>query len=198
MPKIVDHDSQKEIIAEAAWRVIRNDGIENATVRKIAQEAGLAPSSLRHYFNSQEQLLQFALRMVIERVEKRFLNTNFLVDNISLEEAKQILLNLIPIDEEQKLEMEVWLSFSVKALSDPSLKELNRDTYEQMFQVVLKTLGYLNAADLLRESLDLKFEAHRLHALIDGLAIHRVVSPDKMSPELMDCILMQHLQELKK
>jgi len=198
MPKIVDHDNQREIIAKAAWRVIRNDGFENATVRKIAQEAGLAPSSLRYYFNNQEQLLQFALRMVIERVENRFLKMNLLVNNITLEEAKQILLQLIPIDEEQKLEMEVWLSFSVKALRNPLLKGLNRDTYELMFQVVLKTLGYLNTAGLLKESLDLKFEAHRLHTLIDGLAVHRVISPDKMSPELMDYILMQHFKELEK
>lgn len=50
MPKIVDHENQKEIIAGAAWKVIQNNGIENATVRKIAQESGLSPGALRHLF----------------------------------------------------------------------------------------------------------------------------------------------------
>lgn len=34
MPKIVDHENQKEIIAGAAWRVIQKNGIEGATVRR--------------------------------------------------------------------------------------------------------------------------------------------------------------------
>ncbi|MGN6710329.1 MAG: TetR/AcrR family transcriptional regulator [Anaerocolumna jejuensis] len=196
MPKIVDHDSQKEKIAEAAWRVIQNDGMEHATVRKIAQESGLPSSSLRHYFNSQAQLLEFALKMVMDRVEKRFLNIDVAVDSLSLEEAKNILLNLLPFDYERELEMEVWLSFSVKSLSDPSLKKLSHDIYGLMYQAVLTILEYLNAAHRLKANLNVEFEAQRLHSLIDGLSIHRLIYPDKISPEQIDYILTKHLKEL--
>ncbi|SHL23491.1 transcriptional regulator, TetR family [Anaerocolumna jejuensis DSM 15929] len=196
MPKIVDHDSQKEKIAEAAWRVIQNDGMEHATVRKIAQESGLPSSSLRHYFNSQAQLLEFALKMVLDRVEKRFLNIDVAVDSLSLEEAKNILLNLLPFDYERELEMEVWLSFSVKSLSDPSLKKLSHDIYGLMYQAVLTILEYLNAAHRLKANLNVEFEAQRLHSLIDGLSIHRLIYPDKISPEQIDYILTKHLKEL--
>lgn len=196
MPKIVDHDSQKEKIAEAAWRVIQNDGMEHATVRKIAQESGLPSSSLRHYFNSQAQLLEFALKMVLDRVEKRFLNIDVAVDSLSLDEAKNILLNLLPFDYERELEMEVWLSFSVKSLSDPSLKKLSHDIYGLMYQAVLTILEYLNAAHRLKANLNVEFEAQRLHSLIDGLSIHRLIYPDKISPEQIDYILTKHLKEL--
>ncbi len=196
MPKIVDHDSQKEKIAEAAWRVIQNEGMEHATVRKIAQESGLPSSSLRHYFTSQAQLLEFALKMVLDRIEKRFLNIDVTVDSLSLEEAKNILLNLLPFDYERELEMEVWLSFSVKSLSDPSLKKLSYDIYGLMYQAVLTILEYLAAAHRLKANLNVEFEAQRLHSLIDGLAIHRLIYPDKISPDQIDYILTKHLEEL--
>lgn len=58
-------------LAEAVWRVIRRDGLEHASVRNVAREAGLSMGSLRHYFSTQSELLIFALRLVIERIDRR-------------------------------------------------------------------------------------------------------------------------------
>lgn len=41
MPKIVDHEKRRKRIAKAMWKVILKKGMEGATVRNIAQEAGL-------------------------------------------------------------------------------------------------------------------------------------------------------------
>ena len=68
MPKIVDHDKQRLLVAEAAWRVIRRDGMEQASVRKIAEEAGISPGSMRHYFSTQSELLLYAMTLVSDRV----------------------------------------------------------------------------------------------------------------------------------
>ena len=59
MPKIVDHDKQRQRVAEVALRVIQRGGLEKATVRNIAEEAELSVGSLRHYFTSQAELLAF-------------------------------------------------------------------------------------------------------------------------------------------
>jgi AcrR family transcriptional regulator len=48
MPKIVDHDKQRVLVAEAAWRIIRKNGMEQASVRNIAEEAGISVGSMRH------------------------------------------------------------------------------------------------------------------------------------------------------
>lgn len=71
MPKIVDHDKRKIEIAEATWKVIVEEGIEQATVRKIAQATGLSVGALRHYFASQSDLLRFSMELVSERVIER-------------------------------------------------------------------------------------------------------------------------------
>ena len=50
MPKKVNHEEQKHILGKAAWRVIKKEGIEGASVRKVAEEAGLSAGSLRIIF----------------------------------------------------------------------------------------------------------------------------------------------------
>ena len=50
MPKIVDHDLQKEKFADATRRLIARVGLEGITMRAVAAEAGLSYGSLFHYF----------------------------------------------------------------------------------------------------------------------------------------------------
>ena len=42
MPKIVDHDQRRIELVDATWRIIARLGIESATMREIALEAGLS------------------------------------------------------------------------------------------------------------------------------------------------------------
>src|SRR5690606_26129056 len=116
MPKIVDHEKRKIKIAEATWKVIVEEGIENATVRKIAQASGLSVGALRHYFASQTDLLHFSMELVSERVMQRVEKRKASKDHISLEFLTDGVSEVLPIDEERKIEMEVWLAFSAKVL----------------------------------------------------------------------------------
>ncbi|MDP8952326.1 MAG: TetR family transcriptional regulator, partial [Actinomycetota bacterium] len=71
MPKVVDSDARRTQIAEAVWRVILRGGLERASVRNVAREAGLSMGSLRHYFGTQAELPAFAMQLVTERVRGR-------------------------------------------------------------------------------------------------------------------------------
>ncbi len=68
---MVDIEARRTELAEALWRVIRRDGLERASVRNVAREAGLSMGALRHYFGTQDELLAFAMRLVIERARGR-------------------------------------------------------------------------------------------------------------------------------
>jgi len=196
MPKIINYDNQKEIIAEAAWRIIKREGIGNASVRNIAKEAGISSGALQHYFSSQSQLLEFAMNMVVERVEGRFTLIGNEISSITLENAKKILWNLMPVNEEQELEMEVWLSLTVKAQHEPSLNKISKSTNESMYLIILTLLKQLEEAGLLKKGLELSMEAKRLHILLDGLSLHRMVSPDTMTNDVLHAVLNRHLTDL--
>lgn len=64
MEKINKFEVQREKIVRATWAVIRREGLENASVRNVAQEANLSVGSLRHYFSTQSDLLVYSMELI--------------------------------------------------------------------------------------------------------------------------------------
>lgn len=62
MPKIVDPGARRRAVADAVLRVIGREGVEGASLRNVAEEAGLAIGSVRHYFRDHDELLLFTMR----------------------------------------------------------------------------------------------------------------------------------------
>ncbi|MGH3177968.1 MAG: TetR/AcrR family transcriptional regulator, partial [Streptosporangiaceae bacterium] len=52
MPKVVDHAARRAELVDAAWRVIAEEGLEAATMRRIAEAAGCTTGRVTHYFDS--------------------------------------------------------------------------------------------------------------------------------------------------
>ena len=48
MPRIVDHEERRAEVAAAVWRIVSRDGLEAATVRRVAAETGMSTLSLIH------------------------------------------------------------------------------------------------------------------------------------------------------
>lgn len=196
MPKKVDHVKQREKIAEATWNVIAKGGMEKATVRNIAREAGVSVGSLRHYFSTQAELLSFAMKLVSERVSQRINEIDFSMP--PLDAMKRMIREVLPLEDDTKKEMEVWFAFTQKALSEPELQPLSKEVYLKMrygFEQVIKTLVKL---DLARPNINVELEVDRLYALIDGLAIHGLMHPEYLSNEMIESILDNHLKSLCK
>ncbi|GIO21422.1 TetR/AcrR family transcriptional regulator [Oceanobacillus sp. J11TS1] len=196
MPKKVDHHKRKIQIAETTWKVIVEEGIEQATVRKIAQAAGLSVGAVRHYFTSQSELLHFSMELVSDRVIQRAKARKMLKDQDTLEFVTEGVCQVLPIDEERKIEMEVWLAFSAKVLVDNTLRELSNKVYNDMHQGLKNVIYALQSLDMTKEGLDPDMEVHRLHALVDGMAMHHLLNPNHFTHENMTETLNYHLHSL--
>jgi len=189
MPKIIDAEERRRHLAEAAWRVIRRDGLESASVRNVAREAGLSGGSLRHMFGTQAELLVFAMNQVVERITDRLDALDPTGDPQAL--AERHLLELLPLDDERREENEVWLAFSARALVDPDLRECADRSYDLLRdgcrRWVLAIAG---------ERVNLDLETDRLHALLDGLAVHAASRPDVATADRLRAVLVGHLATL--
>ncbi|PYY30856.1 TetR/AcrR family transcriptional regulator [Paenibacillus illinoisensis] len=194
MPKIVDHDKQRLLVAEAAWRIIRRDGMEQASVRNIAEEAGISAGSMRHYFSTQSELLLYAMNLVSERVSNRIKQMSF--NGSPMENMKLLLLEFMPNTDEKMAEMEVWFAFTAKSKTDPALKALADKVYDEIRQAIATVITYIVKLNLSRANLNEELEIERLYALVDGLSIHAVLRPDQMTSEIMENALSLHLAAL--
>ncbi|GAA3409248.1 TetR/AcrR family transcriptional regulator [Paenibacillus hodogayensis] len=194
MPKIVNHDQRKEYIAEAAWRVIRREGLDGVSVRNVADEAGVSLGSLRHYFETQSDLLAFSMKLVSSRVNRRIANLESSGDpRIDME---RIIAETLPLDEARRAEGEVWLAFAGKAIADPAIGALSRDVHEELYAGLGGMIGTLIRLGLLPESTDSDYETKRLHALVDGLVVHHLTFPERVTVEDMRRVVSRHLDSL--
>ncbi|MFC9969961.1 TetR/AcrR family transcriptional regulator [Spirillospora sp. NPDC127200] len=194
MPKVVDPVRRRRELAEAVWRVIRRDGLEEASVRRVAQEAGLSMGSLRHYFASQSELLAFALRMVIDRIDRRVAALD--PSGPPRERAERVLAQLLPMDDERRAENEVWLAFTARAMVDPGLRALRDEGYDALRAGCRRVVALLRDADAAADADETELAAARLHALVDGLAVHAAMRPGDTTPERMAAVIARHLDEL--
>jgi AcrR family transcriptional regulator len=195
MPKIVDREQRRRELGHAVWRVIRRDGVDHASVRAVADEAGWSPGALRHYFATQSDLLAFAMRLVVERIEARVAALDRAAD--PRRAVEQVLCELLPLDDERRAENEVWLAFTARALVAPELRAQHDDVHDALHQACVTALDTLATAGHANPRTATAVQAERLHALLDGLAVHTALRPDQMRPEHIVAVIGLHLDALE-
>lgn len=139
MPKVVDHDQRREDIAHIACQVIAKHGFEQATVARIARAAGYTTGMVAHYFESKQQIVIAALRLVLLRMEQRLTRQSRSGDASLL----TLLSEGLAIDSQRFAECAFWTAFWGQVPVDPTLKRINatvhkeyRRMYERCFATV--------------------------------------------------------------
>ncbi len=192
VPRSVEESVRRRDVAEAVWRVVRREGLEGASVRAVAGEAGLSMGSRRHYFPSQSERHAFAMRLVTDRIRARVEVLPATPDPRRW--ALGVLEQMVPMDADRRAESEVWLAFSARAMVDPQLGALRDEGWDLLREVCHNLVRRL--ADAGRPDLDLDVEAARLHALVDGLLVHGVQRPTRVDPATLRQVLGRHLDDL--
>jgi AcrR family transcriptional regulator len=193
-PRRVDHAERRRHVAAAVWRIVRRDGVAGVTVRRVAAEAGLSMGALRHFFTTQDELLAFSMRLIGERVRGRL--GKLPPDEDVRASVRRALCEVLPLDDERQAEAEVWLAFVGFARSRPQLAALATTVDDELRQLMRRIVDALAATGRLRPGADPALEAERLHAVVDGLALHRALHPEGLDRSTMVAVLDAHLAEL--
>jgi len=192
VPRIVDHEQRRQEIADALWRVIRRDGFAAASVRTVAAEAGWSTGAIRHYFTSQSELKAFAMATLMERVQARLTVAGQRVTD--LDTLAEMLDEVLPLDAQRRGESEVWLALATAARTDPVLGGLAEEAHRGLRSLCESAVRYVAAQT--GASLDTRLETDRLHALVDGLAVHGTTYPRLMPRTRMRAAVRAYLADL--
>jgi AcrR family transcriptional regulator len=193
VPKLIDHDRRQQEIAEAVWRVIQREGIGAVSVRDVAAEAGISSGSLRHVFASKAELLAYSMRLVATRVRERAQTHASITD--PWQRALAVLDEVLPLDDRRRCEMEVNLALVAESPAHPLLKEIALDAQRQLRGACAAILTGLAQRGLIAPDIDVDTEAMRLHALVDGAAMH-VLLGDTDTPDTAQRMIADHLRTL--
>ncbi|MEU4409003.1 TetR/AcrR family transcriptional regulator [Streptosporangium sp. NPDC023963] len=172
MPKQVDHDERRRHIAEAVLRVAGRHGLDRATLRDVAVEAGISLGAVQHYFRSKDELLRHVIDYTGERVTGRITaGLGDLGETVSARAVLRVMAaEMLPLDARRQAERRVVQAFGVRAADAPHLAEPLREGYHWLHERVAELIGQAQRAGELWPELDAERESIALLAMIEGLA----------------------------
>ena len=196
MPRQVDHDARRRLIAEALWRVASRQGLDAVSLRHVAAEAGVSMGMVQHYFTTKEDMLRFALETIGERVAQRIGQRVAALSDRSDPHGlvRTVLLEMLPLDEPRRLEAHVGFAFMARAAVQPGIAEHLREQYGQLRDFVAGQVRVAQLTGQTAAELDPDHEAVVLLSLLEGLAAHTLAG--HRGPDAALATFNRHLRQL--
>ena len=137
MPKIVDHARRRDEIALIACRVVAAQGFDGASMVRIAREAGYTTGMLAHYFDSKQEIIIAALRLILRRIEERLTRPT---RGGRPPDLLELLLEALPIDAHRHIECAFWITFWGQVTADKRLKRINSWVHREYMRLFERCL----------------------------------------------------------
>ncbi|MEO6087505.1 MAG: TetR/AcrR family transcriptional regulator [Umezawaea sp.] len=164
MPKVVDQDERRRLIAEAVRRIAADRGLEAVSLGEVAAEAGISKGLVQHYFSSKDEMLRYATTTLRGQVEEQ------LPADLGEAGLRATVLALLPVDEKRRSDALVANAFLMRALKDPEIAERFRAGHAQLRAMIAALIVGSQAAGDVSMDLDPTTEADLVLALVSGLA----------------------------
>jgi TetR/AcrR family transcriptional regulator, transcriptional repressor of bet genes len=138
MPKIVDHAQRRDEIALVACRVVAERGFEQASMVRIAREAGYTTGMLAHYFDSKQDIIIAALRLILRRIDERLSKP---LQAGSRPDLLELLVEALPVDEQRRTECAFWTTFWGQVTADKRMKRINAWVHREYMRLFERCLA---------------------------------------------------------
>jgi AcrR family transcriptional regulator len=181
VPKIVDHDKRRVELVEATWRIIAKRGIEGATMREIAMEAGFANGALKPYFPTKDHLLTFAFAHVFNQTNARMGTST--ASQHGLSALRSYCHEILPLDAERLNEARIAIAFWQRALTDPAKAALHDSSMEQWRESLFAKLREARDLGELKEGLNDDDIVGGIMTFALGAQITATLTPEHHSPD---------------
>lgn len=118
----MDHEVRKREITDAVVRITVKGGLASATFREVAAEAGVSVRLVQYYFGTKDQLLLETQRHVAERSVRRIRRLHSGVADRPRDVLRTVMRSFIPVDDESRDAMLMYLALFTASLVEPALK----------------------------------------------------------------------------
>ena len=188
MPKIVNHEQRRDEIALVACRVVAQYGFEHATIVRIAREAGYTTGMVAHYFDSKQEIILAALRLILRRIDQRLAHgsANGGADLVA------VLSEALPVDGQRQIECAFWIAFWGQVSADRRLKRINAWVHREYLRLFERCLAshwqeWLQWPEAIRDQV-----LRSVVTFINGLTASAVASPgDWPAPAQVEQLRLQ-------
>lgn len=195
MPRHIDPDQRRQEVAQAVWRVIRESGLAKASVRAVAEEAGLSVGSLRHYFGEQHGLWIYAFELVNNRADERLEHVDMTAP--TRERIENMMWALLPVTAEQIEEEQVRLAFLIESRTNPDLAATAAEHRTATTHLTRQAITALRDSGHTSPTIDVEATTVELLAILSGLAQTAALDPDSMPDHQLRAAVRRWLDQLR-
>lgn len=176
MPKIVDHDERRLELVDATWRIIARQGMESATMREIATEAGFANGALKPYFPTKDTLLEFAFSHVFNQTNQRIGQVT--AGKAGLDALRAFCLEVLPLDEERVNEARIVVPFWQRAINDRQKAAIHQQSMDEWLAAIRRFLSEARDEGDVSAAVDDSILAGQLLNMLLGAQIEAALAPE--------------------
>jgi len=193
----VDHEERRTQIAEALLRIADTQGLQSASMRAVAAEAGVSLRLVQYYFTTKEALLLDALSRLQSQLQAR-MNT-WIADAGSPPTPRSIitaiLSSIVPTDAESSRIARTYNGYYTLVLNDPDVLEKQGAAQPDVLEGFLaKQIRAAQQTGELSTNRDPEMTAAGLLAMVNGLGSS--VLGGQRTGEAALAILTYHLDDL--
>lgn len=167
----MDHEQRRRQIGEALLRIASARGLQSATMREVAAEAGVSLRLVQYYFHTKEQLLLASLAYLGEQLTERVAASIRALGPVTPRSVVHgTLTAVLPTDEESVRLTRAYTGFYTLLFSDPEVGERHGATYPDKLESLLaKQIAAAQQAGEVAADVDPALTAAALLALTNGL-----------------------------
>lgn len=192
MPRVTDREQVRRRLVRAAWTVIATEGIEAATLRRVAAEAGCTTGLVTHYFADKNSLVTSAYRLVLDRMISDAA--------AAIERGSGIVDQLIaaveavePIKAASRDLTIVLINFWAAAAFNPTFAEFCKDDYRRWRALIGRVVQAGIDRGELRRGTDVRVLVDTLTLISDGFSVGLTLTPGAYPRQHRHAIIRQLL-----
>jgi len=171
---------RRQAVIDTFLSVVATRGVESASFRTVADEAGVSLGTVQHYFRTREDLLAATYGEVLRRIRSRIKALE--QDGDARERLQRVVHELLPLDPVRGDECAIHLAFAAVAPSRPALQELQSRALGELHDGIAQLVLEAGAATDGEGALLL---ARAVTATADGLALHALSTGGTPTPEVL-------------
>lgn len=165
---------RREAVVSAFLTVVAGRGVESASFRTVADEAGVSLGTVQHYFRTRDDLLAATYEEVLRRIRARLEAIEGVPD--PRRRLRSVLLELLPLDARRHDECVIHLAFAAVAPTRPALQQIQTAALGELHAALAELVVASGAQAGGTEEATML--ARTLAATADGLALHAVSTGD--------------------
>lgn len=173
-------ESRREDLINAALKLIGDGGPQAATVRAIADEAGVTAGLIRHYFNTKEELVRTAYQSLMTRLHSDSAKVFVTKSDDPIQKLAAFVVTSITPPVADPAMVGKWAGFLHLVRSDGDMREVHRENYF-VYRDFLQEL--IAAAKPSLEGAPLRQAAIACNSVIDGLWLEGSLISDSFEPD---------------